>query len=686
MTSNDLSIDHFKRVMEQATPLPDEVVKSHHLQLAMKNFAASQELSVPTRLNSRGSTFAYFWGGIFDMIRQRAKLMLATTTVLATTALIMITPLGEILSHYNAALQSGYESAAQDDVENIDFSSLREELQTDADIRFQAGDEFETLPRAEEGRMYDSLFVPAPTDRGRDENMMRLQEGPIDYGLQSDAAIIAAERNATFERLGATEGERFSNAEVNGIQSVAQNPVSTFSVDVDTASYSILRRHLNTGQLPPVDAVRIEEILNYFQYNYESPTATSSAPLQPTINLFETPWNDDTLLMHVGLQAERVTERLPLNLVFLVDTSRSMNRPDKLPLLIQSFRLMLDALRDGDEVSIVTYAGNAGLALPPTDIRERGSIERALLELTAVGSTNGIGGLEQAYDIADTMSAEGEITRIVLATDGDFNVGIRDPAELEAYIADQRNRGSYLSVLGFGSGNLRDDTMQALAQHGNGIAAYVDTLSEARRIMVDRIAGMLQPVANDVKVQIEFNPALVAEYRLIGYDTRMLAREDFNNDAIDAGDIGAGHSVTAIYEVIPVGSPAVRSSDLRYGNNATAPRPNPSYRDEIAFLSIRWKEVGEDTSQLVEIPIINNVRQEESLSSDAQFAAAMAGFGLLLRGDNLIGRWGYADARMLAMNGLGLGSFTTERQEAIDLIGYAEVLSTRSSIIPVQRP
>ncbi|MBT8412593.1 MAG: DUF3520 domain-containing protein, partial [Octadecabacter sp.] len=390
-------------------------------------------------------------------------------------------------------------------------------------------------------------------------------------------------------------------------------------------------------------------------------------PFQPTVNVFETPWNADTQLVHIGIQGTlpAVENRPPLNLVFLIDTSGSMDQTDKLPLLRQSFRLMLDNLRPGDEVAIVTYAGSSTVALEPTQASDRTAILKSLNDLRAGGSTNGQGGLEQAYAIAEQMTDDGDVSRVILATDGDFNVGLSDPRALEAYIEDKRDGGTYLSVLGFGRGNLQDATMQALAQNGNGTAAYIDTLSEAQKVLVDQLTGALFPIANDVKIQVEFNPATVAEYRLIGYETRALNREDFNNDTVDAGELGAGHTVTAIYEITPTGSPAQLSDPLRYQATETT-----ATSDELGFLRLRYKAPGEDTSQLIETPF-QTVAQPDT---EAAFAAAIAGFGQLLRDDSYLGNWGYADAIALANANRGDDPFGY-RTEAVQLMRLAQSLS-----------
>ena len=483
----------------------------------------------------------------------------------------------------------------------------------------------------------------------------------------ADQPIVMKETPANdLSIMQSSDTEAFANAAANPIKVVTEEPVSTFSIDVDTASYSVVRSSLQNGSMPPHDAVRVEEIINYFPYDYAGPEV-GEAPFRPTVTVMGTPWNADTKLVHIGLQGRMpaVADRPALNLVFLIDTSGSMADANKLPLLKQSFRLMLDNLRPEDQVAIVEYAGSAGQVLTPTAASDRTTILQAIQGLGAGGSTNGQGGLEQAYAVAASIAEDGEVSRVILATDGDFNVGINSPEALKNYIAEKRDSGTYLSVLGFGRGNLDDATMQALAQNGNGIAAFIDTLSEAQKVLVDQLTGALFPIAGDVKVQVEFNPAAVAEYRLIGYETRSLRREDFNNDTVDAGDLGAGHSVTAIYEVTPVGSDAVLNDPLRYQAAEVS-----GDAAELGFLKLRYKEPGEDVSKLFEVPIA----QGTATNSEAQFASAIAGFGQLLSGSDYLGDWGYAQAIDLANANRGADAFGY-RTEAVQLMRLAQSLS-----------
>jgi Ca-activated chloride channel family protein len=427
----------------------------------------------------------------------------------------------------------------------------------------------------------------------------------------------------------------------------------------------VIRSSLNSGELPPPDAVRIEEMVNYFPYDYAAPSGDT--PFADTVTVMPTPWNPNTRLVHIALQGRRPDASPPLNLVFLIDTSGSMDDPAKLPLLKQSLALSLSKLRPQDRVAIVAYAGAAGEVLPPTRATDRATILNALDNLSAGGSTAGAEGLQLAYQVAGQMRRDGAVSRVLLATDGDFNVGIDNPDDLKTFIARERDGGTYLSVLGFGRGNLDDATMQALAQNGNGTASYIDTLSEAQKVLGDQMAGAMFPIADDVKIQVEWNPAQVAEYRLIGYETRALRREDFNNDRVDAGEIGAGLQVTALYEVTAPGSPALLNDALRY-NRA----PDAVTSSELGFLRLRYKDPGQSTSKLIETPITG----QSDGSDDARFAAAIAGFGQLLQHSSYLGNWGYDRAIALAAASKGPDDYGY-RAEAVTLMRLAQSLSAQ---------
>ncbi len=462
--------------------------------------------------------------------------------------------------------------------------------------------------------------------------------------------------------------DQFEDFETNPINVVTESPVSTFSIDVDTAAYGFMRASLNQGVLPQQDAVRIEELINYFPYDYAIPE-DRDRPFAASVSVMPTPWNEKTQLMHIGIKGYDLQPavRPRANLVFLIDSSGSMNADNKLPLLINSFKLLLDTLGDDDTVSIVAYAGSAGVVLEPTAAGERAKILSSLERLSAGGSTAGAEGIRQAYLLAEQNKVEGGVNRVILATDGDFNVGITNQEGLQSYIERKRESGVFLSVLGFGMGNYNDALMQTLAQNGNGNAAYIDSLSEARKVLVEEATSTLFSIAKDVKIQVEFNPAMISEYRLIGYETRMLAREDFANDKVDAGDIGAGHTVTAIYELTPVGSGAERVDPLRYQAEEASPAADMS--NEIAFLKIRYKLPDSDTSTLITRPVTVDDASvsAEAAPQEARFAAAVAGFGQLLRGGRYTGDYDYDEVIALAQGAKGEDAFGY-RAEFVNLV------------------
>jgi len=459
----------------------------------------------------------------------------------------------------------------------------------------------------------------------------------------------------------------------NDLKLVSEAPVSTFSIDVDTASYALVRRMLEQGILPAPGAVRVEEMINYFSYDYPLPDA-GDAPFRPTVAVYPTPWNAGTRLLHIGIKGRDIAPaaRPHANLVFLIDTSGSMQGPDRLPLLKTAFRMLLDTLDDEDTVAIVTYAGDAGIVLKPTRAGDKKKIVVAITNLRAGGSTAGSAGIAEAYALVEQSFDETGVNRVILATDGDFNVGMTDIAALKAFVADKRNSGVFLSVLGFGEGNYNDPLMQVLAQNGNGNAAYIDTLKEAEKVLVNEATSTLFPIAKDVKIQIEFNPAKVSAYRLIGYETRMLRRQDFNNDRIDAGEIGSGHTVTAIYEITPAGAALV--DNLRYA------RPvEPAVlgnADEYALLKLRYKQPQSDQSEVIEFPVTKEMERAsvDGISGDMRFAAAVAAFGQKLQGVSDLERYPYADIEQLAGSARDEDRFGL-RGEFIELVRLASYLS-----------
>ena len=467
--------------------------------------------------------------------------------------------------------------------------------------------------------------------------------------------------------------DRFTSYDDNTIKLVKEDPVSTFSIDVDTASYAFVRRQLRAGVLPQKDAVRLEELINYFDYDYPVPS-DKSVPFQPTVAVTAAPWKPGNKLVHIGIKGYNKLDRSALprsNLVLLLDVSGSMNSPDKLPLVKQSMELLLSQLRPEDTVAIVVYAGAAGAVLEPTPIAEKHTILKALNNLQAGGSTAGGEGIKLAYQLAASQFDDKAVNRIILATDGDFNVGIHNPDELRGFVERQRDQGIFLSVLGFGQGNYHDHMMQSLAQHGNGVAAYIDTLSEAQRVLVHQATSTLFTIAKDVKIQVEFNPASVLEYRLLGYETRALNREDFDNDKVDAGDVGAGHSVTAIYEITPVGSDSAAIGGSRYQTSPVG--ENTTLQQEFGFIKIRYKLPDADRSKLLQTPILIEPRDPSAkLRQEIEFATSVAGFGQLLRGGQYLQDWDYDDAIALAQANKGEDLYGY-RTEFVQLLRMAKV-------------
>ena len=472
--------------------------------------------------------------------------------------------------------------------------------------------------------------------------------------------------------------ERFANAAANPIKSVAADPVSTFSADVDSASYSFVRRSLTGGAMPDPQSVRVEEMINYFPYDWPRPDKADQ-PFKATVTVLPTPWNHDTELMHVAIKGYDIAPATAphANLVFLIDVSGSMDEPDKLPLLKSAFRLLVNRLKPDDTVSIVTYAGNAGTVLEPTRVAEKSKILSAIDRLEAGGSTGGAEGIEAAYDLAKKAFVKDGVNRVMLATDGDFNVGPSSDEDLKRIIEEKRKDGIFLTVLGFGRGNLNDSLMQTLAQNGNGSAAYIDTLAEAQKTLVEEAGSTLFPIAKDVKFQVEFNPERIAEYRLIGYETRALKREDFSNDRVDAGDIGSGHSVTAIYEITPKGSPAVMNDDLRYGaaDKASAETSGSAHQGELAFVKMRYKRPGEDRSALITTPVEdrNTVATVDAAPQDVRFSVAVAAFGQKLSRTSALDAYSYQAIGDLAAASRGTDSFGY-RSDFLGLIRLADGL------------
>jgi len=468
--------------------------------------------------------------------------------------------------------------------------------------------------------------------------------------------------------------EAYAPVQENEFVSAKDNPLSTFSIDVDTASYSNVRRFLVNEVRPPAGAIRTEELINYFRYNYPQPSGQD--PFSVNLEVGRAPWNAERGLVRIGLKGREIPaeKRVPANLVFLIDVSGSMDEPDKLPLLQRSLSALVENLSDEDRVAIVTYAGSSGLVLPPTAGAKKQEILGAIENLMAGGPTHGSEGIRLAYETArEHFDKEGN-NRVILCTDGDFNVGTTNESELQRLIEKERESGVFLSVLGFGTGNLKDSTMELLADKGNGNYAYIDSPAEGRKVLVEQMGSTLFTIAKDVKIQVEFNPARVAGYRLIGYENRLLAKEDFNNDKKDAGEIGAGHTVTALYEIIPAGQPLPDSPSvdpLKYQ------RPQPDSAptsDELLTVKLRYKEPDGDKSRLLEFPLaVGGTPAFDQASEDFRFAAAVAAFGMKLRGSPETGKITWSEIQQIGRGALGNdpGSY---RAELLTLVEKAKAI------------
>jgi secreted protein with Ig-like and vWFA domain len=474
--------------------------------------------------------------------------------------------------------------------------------------------------------------------RGNDELLRQYEKtkstAPADVKREQVESIVddVVELEIVDGTDGALNTESYAPIEENPFRRVSDESLSTFSIDVDTASYSNVRRMLNEGRLPPPSAVRIEEFINYFHYQYPQPEA--GQPFSISTEVARCPWKPEHQLVLIGLQGKAVNaeQRKPANLVFLLDVSGSMNSPDKLPLLVQSMQLLTEHLDHRDRVAIVVYAGASGLVLPSTSGFEQATIRAALAQLQAGGSTNGGAGIELAYKTAqESFLTEGN-NRVILATDGDFNVGITDRGSLLTLIEEKRKSGVFLSVLGFGTGNTKDDTMELLADKGNGNYAYIDTLDEAKKVLGDQVGGTLEVIAKDVKIQVEFNPATVEAFRLIGYENRILAHQDFNDDTKDAGEIGAGHSVTALYEIVPKGVAIdLPNVDPKRYAPETERLGGATFSGELMYVKLRHKAPDADNSKLIEMPLRTSDAEFRSASENLRFAASVASFAMLLR-------------------------------------------------------
>ncbi|WP_332700014.1 vWA domain-containing protein [Devosia sp.] len=667
--------DPFEQLKGAKAPDPRAEARKRALAAGMAAFEAAQEKSSPATQGSswgqRLMSIITSWKGksIMDMrlpigTAAIALLVLPLGYQLYTTT--SMTPADVVVRQQTAVDKAPAEVAVEE----------RQELAATSDAVTQA-----TSPVvAPEPQLAEMDGSSADAEMAREVAPLGGVVAPAPMATMAPAGKMAESVYLPGPIATEPSGDQFTNFDEQRLKAVADEPVSTFSIDVDTASYAYVRRMLEDGYVPEPDAVRIEEMLNYFPYGY-APAESAEVPFKPTIGVYPTPWNPKTQLLHIGIKGyvPAVTEDKASNLVFLIDTSGSMDEADKLPLLKRAFALLVDQLSANDTVSIVVYAGSAGVVLEPTVATEKAKILGALDQLAAGGSTAGAAGIELAYRLAEQGRVTGGTNRVILATDGDFNVGIDDPEALEDFIKSKRESGTTLSVLGFGRGNLDDATMQALAQNGNGNASYISSFREAQKVLVEEMGGTLDMIAKDVKIQVEFNPAVVSEYRLIGYETRALNREDFNNDAVDAGDIGAGHTVTALYEITPVGSGAEMIEPLRYGQVTETPAAD----GEIAFLRMRYKLPDSDVSQLIEQPVTAEAVYGDiaDASEDMRFAAAVAAFGQKLKGSNYGSSMGWDEIEALARSGKGADD-SGYRAEFIQMVDAASLLKPDTDTDP----
>lgn len=693
MSDDDMHDDPLNRLGKANAPNPRAEAKQRALAAGRAAFEAAQKkTAAPAQGNDWGQRLTSIissWKGksIMDM-----RLPIGTAAIA-----LLVLPLGYQL--YTTTSMTPADLAVQQPV--IVQPPVAEVAQEERAATPVSNAAPTTATKSAEPNRDQPVLAPEPVDDAMMDTEVGREASPVVGGnsgivapqsmqsaapsgamAESDALYMPSPAPMTSVMLQPTEpsGDTFADFDEQRLKVVADEPVSTFSIDVDTASYSYTRRQLEDGYLPEPDAVRIEELINYFPYDYP-PAESATVPFKPTMAVYPTPWNPKTQLLHIGIKGyvPEAGEDKASNLVFLIDTSGSMDEPDKLPLLKRAFSLLVDQLSANDTVSIVVYAGSAGVVLEPTVATEKAKILGALDQLAAGGSTAGAAGIELAYRLAEQSRVAGGTNRVILATDGDFNVGIDSPEALEDFIKAKRDSGTTLSVLGFGRGNLDDATMQALAQTGNGNASYISSFREAQKVLVEEMGGTLDMIAKDVKIQVEFNPAMVSEYRLIGYETRALNREDFNNDAVDAGDIGAGHTVTAIYEITPVGSGAELVDPLRYGETTETPAAG----GELAFLKMRYKLPESDVSQLIEQPVTADLVYGDiaDISDDMRFAAAVAAFGQKLKGSDYGSAISWDEVEGLARSGKGADE-SGYRAEFIQLIGDAALLKPDTGTEP----
>lgn len=684
--------DDFDKLSGRTPPKASNEARARALAAAMQAFDTAEENSTATQGSVRpvrqSSIFNRIWSPIMNR-KLLAGSALATLLVIPAAAFLTL----ELTRNTTLPGDTGAEIALKEEPKQKAAPQPTPKPSLPATV--PEGDLARAKDEKASGYAADELAAELNAREAEQSLAATSKEKTSDFNADEMAALLSAQgsgggaKRAVVESMPAPvvapemqtapqeNRERFGKADSNPVKSVATDPVSTFSVDVDTASYAFVRRSLMEGQMPERDAVRVEEMVNYFPYDWPRPT-TAAEPFKATVTVTPTPWNGGTRLMHVAIKGYDVVpaEAPKANLVFLIDVSGSMDEPDKLPLLKAAFRLLVEKLKPEDTVSIVTYAGNAGTVLEPTAVKDKAKILAAIDTLQPGGSTAGAEGIDAAYRLAEKAFVKGGVNRVMLATDGDFNVGPASDDELKQMIEAKRKSGIFLSVLGFGRGNYNDALMQTIAQNGNGTAAYIDTLAEAQKTLVEEAGSSLFPIAKDVKLQVEFNPAAIAEYRLIGYETRALKREDFNNDKVDAGDIGSGHSVTAIYEVTPKGSPAVLNDDLRY-KTAEKPAADATTKTrELAFLKIRYKKPDGDRSELITTPVTeaNAVPSLAEAPNDVRFSVAVASFGQKLSGVTALSDYSYDAVIDLAAASKGADPFGY-RGEFVNLVRLAKGLS-----------
>lgn len=564
--------------------------------------------------------------------------------------------------------QGKYTITVNDNEETLQFSYIAYKMYT---IKIGDKNRINIALEAETQRLNEVIYTTAKeirTSRAEKRMAADASVGRLQYK-------VAPSYNQHPMTYNDPNTESYAAIRENIFQHPDKTPLSTFSIDVDAASYSNIRRYLNNGGLPTKDAVRIEEMINYFDYEYPQPQGND--PINIITEISTAPWNNKHKLVQIGLQGRKMkTDQLPAsNLVFLIDVSGSMAQPNKLPLLVSSFKLLTNQLREKDKVAIVVYAGNSGLVLPSTPGNLKSTIKEALNKLNAGGSTAGGQGIELAYKIAGQHFIKGGNNRVILATDGDFNVGASSDKDMEQLIEEKRKSGVFLTVLGYGMGNTKDSKMEALADKGNGNYAYIDNITEARKVLVNEFGGTLFTIAKDVKLQVEFNPSKVQAYRLIGYENRLLEDRDFNDDRKDAGDLGSGHTVTALYEIIPVGvqSSFIPSVDpLKYQENKKNTSRNNS--PEMLTVKLRYKQPDGDNSKLLQKPVIDASNIFEGSSNNFRFAAAVAEFGMLLRQSEFKQNASFGQVISLAEQSMGKDT-EGYRSEFLKLVKSSQLLA-----------